>query len=440
VQSYLQTKYFGAVGGGNNPPVANADTSTVMSGDAVTFSITSNDTDSDGTVDDSSVVIVSNGTQGTATYNGNGTVTYVHTGGGNSDTFEYTVNDDSGETSNVATVTMTIVPVGGNNPPVANADAASVESGNTVTIDLTSNDTDSDGTVDDGSVLIMSPPAIGTVFDNEDGTVDYTHVGPGNSDAFEYTVDDNDGESSNVATVTLSVTSGDLPIPDTGLAAYFEADMGVSVNGGGVVSAWADQSGTGNNLTGSGNPVVLSGELNGNPVIAFDGVGDALKRTAGVSGLSTGASDRTMFVVAKYDGAGYGGVSYGAAGSVFGLGVSAYTGTPSTAYLSVFGWGTRDTISSEAGAVNGVSSGWMVQSVVVSGNTMRHYQDGVQIGTRSIAYNTSLANLVLGQEIDGAPSIDMNLAAVAIYDRALSAAERAQVQSYLQAKYFGVGG
>ena len=230
---------------------------------------------------------------------------------------------------------------------------------------------------------------------------------------------------------------GDIPIPESGLVAYYEADTGVSEDGSGVVSSWADQSGTGNDLSGIGDPVLLSGELNGNPVIDFDGVGDALRRNAGVTGLSTGASDRSMFVVVNYDGGGYGGVSYGAAGSVFGLGVAAYTGAPPSARLSVFGWGSRDTISPVAGVVDGVSTGWMVQSVVVTGNNMTHYRDGAEIDARTVTYNTSLANLVLGQEIDGSPSIDMQLAAAVIYDKALSAVEQAQVRSYLQAKYFG---
>jgi len=232
----------------------------------------------------------------------------------------------------------------------------------------------------------------------------------------------------------------DATIPGTGLVTHFEADSGVSADATGVVSAWTDQSGAGNDLSAIGDPTLLSGGLNGQPVIDFDGVGDALTRATGVTGLPTGASDRTIFAVVKYDGPGYGGVSYGAPGSLFGLGVAANTGTPPSAFLTVLGWGSRDTISSSPAVVDGSSTGWMVQSVVVSANNMTHYRDGVEIDTRTLAYNTSSAQLVLGSEIDGAPNVDMQLAAVAIYDNALSESERSEVRSYLQNKYFGGGG
>ena len=41
----------------------------------------------------------------------------------------------------------------------------------------------------------------------------------------------------------------------------------------------------------------------------------------------------------------------------------------------------------------------------------------------------------LGSEIDGDPSVDMQVAAVMVYDRALSSLERAQVENYLDIKF-----
>jgi hypothetical protein len=43
---------------------------------------------------------------------------------------------------------------------------------------------------------------------------------------------------------------------------------------------------------------------------------------------------------------------------------------------------------------------------------------------------------VLGAEIDSDPYVDMQVAELLVYDRALSTAEQQQVQQYLQAKYF----
>ncbi len=97
-------------------------------------------------------------------------------------------------------------------PPTANPDAGTVDEGLAVNIDLATNDTDSDGTIDDASIVISSNPSNGSVFVNANGTVDYTHDGSETiSDSFEYTIDDNDGATSNAATVSITVN----PINDT---------------------------------------------------------------------------------------------------------------------------------------------------------------------------------------------------------------------------------
>jgi hypothetical protein len=47
-----------------------------------------------------------------------------------------------------------------------------------------------------------------------------------------------------------------------------------------------------------------------------------------------------------------------------------------------------------------------------------------------------LSRIALGEEIDGNPFVDMQVAAILVYNRALSAGEQNQVKAYLQAKYF----
>ncbi len=71
--------------------------------------VTSNDHDSDGTIDVTTVV-ATDGTHGTTSVNGaTGVVTYTpETSYIGADSFTYTVDDDDGATSNVATVSMTI--------------------------------------------------------------------------------------------------------------------------------------------------------------------------------------------------------------------------------------------------------------------------------------------------------------------------------------------
>jgi hypothetical protein len=63
-------------------------------------------------------------------------------------------------------------------------------------------------------------------------------------------------------------------VPLTNLVIWLKADKGVTANGSGNVSAWADQSGNGNNASqsSSGNqPLLVSSEINGLPALEFNG-------------------------------------------------------------------------------------------------------------------------------------------------------------------------
>ncbi|MBT3222498.1 MAG: hypothetical protein HN348_25780, partial [Proteobacteria bacterium] len=91
-----------------------------------------------------------------------------------------------------------------NDDPVANDDTATVDMGSTVVIDVIDNDTD-DGILD-GTIEIGDSPDYGSLADNADGTVDYTHNGTENfSDSFTYRVQDAEGAWSNFATVTITI-------------------------------------------------------------------------------------------------------------------------------------------------------------------------------------------------------------------------------------------
>jgi len=98
----------------NVPPFANDDfAETPKNTDLVNFSVTANDVDADGTIDDTTVVITTGATTqrgGTVVENGDGTVTFTPKKGfRGTDTFKYTVNDDAGATSNEATVRVNVV-------------------------------------------------------------------------------------------------------------------------------------------------------------------------------------------------------------------------------------------------------------------------------------------------------------------------------------------
>ena len=143
--------------------------------------------------------------------NADGTVDYTPNANYNGpDSFSYTVEDNEGNVSNVATVNLTIDNT--QEPPVAVDDSAITAEDTPVTISILDNDSDPDGTLDPSTVTITTPPANGTLVVNADGTVDYTpnanYNGP---DSFSYTVEDNEGNVSNVATVNLTIDNTQEP-------------------------------------------------------------------------------------------------------------------------------------------------------------------------------------------------------------------------------------
>jgi ELWxxDGT repeat protein len=100
-----------------------------------------------------------------------------------------------------------------NNAPVATADSAASTNDAAVTIDVLANDTDSDGTLDPGSIQIVTNAGHGNAVIVA-GHVAYTpSSGFAGTDTFTYTVNDNQGTASAPATVTITVTAPASPPP-----------------------------------------------------------------------------------------------------------------------------------------------------------------------------------------------------------------------------------
>ncbi len=189
-----------------NGPTAANDTATVAEGGNTTITVLTNDAANGSPLNPGSVVIVTQPTRGTAVVNANGTITYTN-GGGEflADSLTYTVKDAAGNTSNTATVAITITPV--NDLPVAVADAFTVTEGAVTTLNIGQNDADAENRLNLGSIVITQQPASGTVTVGTNGNVIYT----GNptaltTDSFQYTIADLDTGVSLAGTVTLTIT------------------------------------------------------------------------------------------------------------------------------------------------------------------------------------------------------------------------------------------
>jgi hypothetical protein len=181
---------------------------------AVTLDVSANDTDLDGNLDATSVVIVQSASHGSVVNNGDGTVTYTpDVGWYGGDTIVYNISDTFGLVSNNATIGV-MVNGTSNTIPTANSDSAGTELGVAVTIDVMANDTDADGdALDASSVAVNTQGNKGTAVVNGDGTITYTpapshQFGLNSTDSFTYTVNDVNGGVSNIATVELKLTLG----------------------------------------------------------------------------------------------------------------------------------------------------------------------------------------------------------------------------------------
>lgn len=135
-------------------------------------------------------------------------------------TSTYTVEDDRGSRSNVATIAVTVTTVVENIPPVAVDDRATTDQDTPVTFSVTANDSDADGTVVPATVDLQ-PSALGrqtTVVVPGEGQFVADDLGnvtfapePDFTDAstIEYTVADNQGAVSNAAAITVTVRGGE---------------------------------------------------------------------------------------------------------------------------------------------------------------------------------------------------------------------------------------
>ena len=95
-----------------------------------------------------------------------------------------------------------------NEPPTATGDSDQTSEGQPVTTDVLANDTDPDGSLDPSTVQVEAAPSNGTTTVNTGGTITYAPDGGfSGTDSYTYTVADNDGATSNAATVTITVSA-----------------------------------------------------------------------------------------------------------------------------------------------------------------------------------------------------------------------------------------
>ncbi len=306
---------------GTNPtpnvaPVATDDTATTNEDTAVVIPILNNDSDSDSSLEPSSVVVTSGPANGTIAVDaGTGDITYTPNANFNgADTFDYQICDDEATPlCDFGTVNITITPV--NDDPVAQDDAASTDEDTVLNGDvLVDNgngaDSDIDGdalsvTAIDGNAADVGNPVTlasgATITLNGDGTFTFEPTGLaiqmlGNGanlvDTFTYTIDDgNGGTDTATATITINgvnddpIATDDMPMITEDAVPNFLMGNAIGMNDTDVEGdpLMVTNDGTYGGLYGTLD-LDINGDVtytldNGNPAVDALNVGDMLTDT-----------------------------------------------------------------------------------------------------------------------------------------------------------------
>lgn len=248
--------------------------------------------------------------------------------------------------------------------------------------------------------------------------------------------------------------AGDAPFSPV---LQLESDTGLVANASGEVSQWQDLSGSDNHLFGSTGREPVSGVVQtplGLDAIRFDGDNDRLIRgldDGPITGLPENNGSRTVFLVAQFhDADATGGAAFGRFGNqrAFGVGVANPDGA-NAGNLALQTWGVGNDLESNEPAYG---QGWMIISAlhVDDGADPADngflYRDGAEVASWSEQIRTknnvsttlhgkSKSRIVLGEEIRELGAVEMDVAAWLVYDEALDAGSRQQVEEYLATKY-----
>ena len=240
-----------------------------------------------------------------------------------------------------------------------------------------------------------------------------------------------------VATVTCPALAQNLSVT-TDLQLWLKADVGVTLDGGGGVAQWDDQSGMANHATqgtASLAPTRVPNALNNQPVLLFDGVDDYLSVASSPS-LSFTGDLTTFFVVRFTDFANYRAVW--AKTAVNFPAPTDYYVVPGSGLPQVYrGSGTATGNGNFASTVALTAGSYLTVGFGIEGTTCSHFLAGqvTSSGTINVPTADTGAPLLIGTRGDLFTKMKGEIAEILIYSRALTPAERTSVADYLAQKY-----
>ncbi len=281
----------------NSPPIASDDTATAITdtGGTVTFDIVSNDNDSDGALDFSTVTIVTQPANGTAVSLGNGLIEYTANVGFNGvDTFQYTIADNFGAVSAPATVTVTVNTLDNGGDTITGSDGDDTLVGSVNDDFINGNAGDDSISAGGGNDTVLGGSGRDTIDggagdDSLDGQggADSVSGGDGNDEIiFEGDEDGNDtifgGNGADTVTVNTGVTDDTLAIGQDALGRVMITE--------GSSTLIVDPSISIVNVNGqAGTDMITVGDLSGVPLSALTVDGGVGPDTIDATGLISGS-------------------------------------------------------------------------------------------------------------------------------------------------------
>ena len=207
----------------------------------------------------------------------------------------------------------------------------------------------------------------------------------------------------------------------TDLIAWYKA-ANVTKDGSNLVSEITDMSGNGHHLvqaTASKQPVWTDAQLNGHPVLNFDGNDDLIEVAFG----TTYARPNTIFVVFNIE-------------ALTGWFQAIYQGGTTNGYTWAF---NTEQLTTNGGAGNGgylkpAPFGYMLETTVMEISNDKMYENGVLKNSENLG-NGGVDGMGLGSTWAPNVALDGNIAELLFYSRQLTTAERETVEAYLMNKY-----
>ena len=231
-------------------------------------------------------------------------------------------------------------------------------------------------------------------------------------------------------------------LPTAGLVLLLDAEVAIADFGAGAeVTSWQDRSGAGSHAEAFPDeaPVVVANAINGRPAMSFDGVDDYFRLPSGPEDFRSGL---TLYVVARPtalqtgfkllalgNGAGNDMIVLGRAGASAGLQYFTSDESGTVGWFNTGSGLTAGDVALYSVQQGGGASGDPVTAVI------ERDLDVVGSGTVVVPTVTARTGSLIGRSFWYEGMFEGQLAEVVLYDRTLTDAERAEVETYLDAKY-----